>query len=177
MLEVLEIALRQSKKVFFRGAAELVRNQGAARLFAAQAATEHEHARALYIDNQIKVARIKAQGRAQRDRKNQRRREILVSQLAVKKMKRNAERAMAMMKKEHEVQWPQKLMDSGYAVRRQEIERVAKRYATTDHKTVEQVGVRTAIRKLAQDIIAVEQAGKLDAKESKIVRTLCSRSL
>lgn len=66
------------------------------------------------------------------------------------------------------IQWPKTLRKNRYSKYRIEIEQLARLYADLEHNEGIKVGLDTAIRNLAEEVIEAEQAGliKREAKET-----------
>ena len=74
------------------------------------------------------------------------------------------------MASKYSYDWPEALQKTKYAEFRTEIEGLAELYAKLDENKGVELGLKTAIRNLAQTIIQDEKSGLIDQAESKQVR-------
>jgi hypothetical protein len=153
---------------YLRGRAELLRASGQASLYYAQALTEREVARRQYLENRMLYLQYRDERREALAQYYEQRREAARQRVQEWKQ-RTAEEAAA---DEVAIDWPSALSGTDYAAIRREIEALARvriELGDAAGKSSE-LAIRHAIRELAQQIMADEDAAELSEEESSVVR-------
>jgi hypothetical protein len=157
---------------FLRGYAALLEARGTASLYYAQALGQRELARAQYMENRVIHLQNFADERAaiadriERKREDVKRRVQRRQQLAAQHA---AEREAA---NKIAIDWPAALTDASYDPIRTEIEALAKVRKELGGNAGEssELAIRHAVRELAQQIMADEDADRISDAESQVVR-------
>jgi hypothetical protein len=157
---------------YLRGWAALVEARGAASLYYAQALGQRELARAQYMENRRVYQQNFADERAAfAERIDLQRQETI---RRVERRKRLAAEKAAEREAANEVaiDWPAALTDASYEPIREEIEALAKVRMDLGDKAGEssELAIRHAIRELAKQIVADEEADRMSDAQSQVVR-------
>ena len=157
---------------YFRGLAALVEARGVASLYYAQALGQRELARAQYMENRRVYQQNFADERAAFAERIERQREETIRRVERRKRlaaEKAAEREAA---NEIAIDWPAALTDPSYKPIREEIEALAKVRMELGLHAGEssELAIRHAIRELARQIVADEEADRLSEAQSQVVR-------
>ena len=130
-------------------------------------AKEYESARQLYIESQLVVGQARQAARERKEAIKAQRRAERKAQAAEERRIKEVDKAMRVASATA-IQWPKTLRKNRYSKYRIEIEQLARLYADLEHNEGIKVGLDTAIRNLAEEVIEAEQAGliKREAKET-----------
>jgi hypothetical protein len=157
---------------YLRGWAALLEARGSASLYYAQALGQRELARAQYMENRRTYLQNYADERAAfRERIEHKREEII---RRVERRERLAAESAAERDADNQIaiDWPAALTDPSYEPIRNEIEALAKvRKGLGDNAgESSELAIRHAIRELAKQIVADEEADRISDAQSQVVR-------
>jgi len=138
---------------YLHGAADAIRSEGAYNLYTAKAMSEYEDARAKYLANRREATRNylanKELYNAQQNAKRERNR---ASNAAAREIKSDAPAPLGpetFDARTGKIAWPKALLDSQFASKRAEVERLFKSHATTSSSGDEVKKVRTITTEMA----------------------------
>ena len=159
--------LKRRCKTILNGQASVIRSIGEANYYGALSAKEYESARQLYIESQLVVGQARQAARERKEAIKAQRRAERKSRAAEERRIKEVDKAMRVASATA-IQWPKTLRKNRYSKYRIEIEQLARLYADLEHNEGIKVGLDTAIRNLAEEVIEAEQAGliKREAKET-----------